>query len=149
MGTPRVAGPLTSGTVGQWPPATGQWWNERRGGDPKTDQVTQGADSALAGWQPKETASQLLQQGGTQISVGGITAQSGRTAKNPGVAAPLASAGCRGNCLRMVDGRRGKIVLPIFVYSRLRFLRESAAEGPAPRGGCWSAVSEKQEAEGR
>ena len=35
------AGPLTtslSGTVGQWPPATGQWWNERRGGDPKTDQ---------------------------------------------------------------------------------------------------------------
>ena len=29
---------LLPGTVGQWPPATGQWWNERRGGDPKTDQ---------------------------------------------------------------------------------------------------------------
>ena len=36
---------LASGTVDQWPPATGQRWNERRGGDQKTDQVTQGADS--------------------------------------------------------------------------------------------------------
>ena len=36
---------LPSGTVGQWPPATGQRWNERRGGDPKTDQVTQGTYS--------------------------------------------------------------------------------------------------------
>ena len=44
MGTPRVCRPadyLPSGTVGQWPPATGQWWNERRGGDPKTDRATQ------------------------------------------------------------------------------------------------------------
>ena len=29
---------------GKWPPATGQWWNERRGGDPRTDQV-KGDDS--------------------------------------------------------------------------------------------------------
>ena len=58
VGTPRVCRPadyLPSGTVGQWPPATGQWWNERaatqkptserrnsrsnlgaRGGDPRT-----------------------------------------------------------------------------------------------------------------
>ena len=41
----RPADYLPSGTVGQWPPVTGQWWNVRRGGDPKTDQVTQGADS--------------------------------------------------------------------------------------------------------
>ena len=41
----RPADYLPSGTVGQWPPATGQWWNERRGGDLITDQVTQGADS--------------------------------------------------------------------------------------------------------
>ena len=43
-GTPRVCRPadyLPSGTVGQWPLATGQWWNERRGGDPKTDRATQ------------------------------------------------------------------------------------------------------------
>ena len=56
---------LPSGTVGQWPPATGQWWNERRGGDPKTDQVTQGAASELPGWQPKERAAQLPQKRGT------------------------------------------------------------------------------------
>ena len=45
--------------------------------------------------------------------------------KYPGVAAPLASAGCRGNFLRVVDGRLGKIVLPFFIYSRLCFLRVS------------------------
>ena len=45
-GHPRVAGPhLLSGTVGQWSPATGQWWN-----DPRTDQVTKGADSELLCW---------------------------------------------------------------------------------------------------
>ena len=62
MGTPRVCRPadyLPSGTVGQWPPATGQWWNEWKGGDPRTAQVTQGADSELPGWQPKEKVSQL------------------------------------------------------------------------------------------
>ena len=38
VGTLRVGRPadyLPSGTVGQWPPATGQRWNERRGGDKK------------------------------------------------------------------------------------------------------------------
>ena len=38
VGTPRVAGPadyLPSGSVGQWYPVTGQWWNELQGGDPK------------------------------------------------------------------------------------------------------------------
>ena len=46
----------------------------------------------------------------------------------PGVAVPLASAGCRGNFLRVVDDRLGKIVLPFFIYSRLCFpgLREVA-----------------------
>ena len=60
VGTPRCGRPadyLPSGTVGQWPPATGQWWNERRGGDPRTDHATKGADSELLGWQPKEKAS--------------------------------------------------------------------------------------------
>ena len=46
-------------------------------------------------------------------------------AASPGVAVPLASAGCRGNFLRVVDGRLGKIVLPTFIYSRLCFLRVS------------------------
>ena len=57
----------------------------------------------------------------SQISACRITALSVRRAKNPGVAAPLASAGCRGNCLRMVDGRLGKIVLPTFISSRVCF----------------------------
>ena len=68
MGTLSVCRPadyLPSGTVGQWPPATGQWWNARRGGDPKTYQVTQGADPELPGWQPKEKATQLPQKRGT------------------------------------------------------------------------------------
>ena len=29
----------------------------QKGDDPKTDQMAKGADSNLAGWQPKETAS--------------------------------------------------------------------------------------------
>ena len=66
MGTPRVCRPadyLPSGTVGQWPPATGQWWNERRGGDPKTDQRKE----------------ELSKQLGCE----------GRGPENPGVVAPL------------------------------------------------------------
>ena len=41
----RPADDLPSGTVGQWHPVTGQWWNELQGGDPKTDQVTQTQNS--------------------------------------------------------------------------------------------------------
>ena len=59
----------------------------------KPNQVTQGADSELPGWQPKETASLLPQEGTTLKSACvGFTAQSVRRAKNPGVAAPKASA---------------------------------------------------------
>ena len=52
----RPADYLPSGTVGQWPPATLQWRTEQKGGVPRTDLVTQGADSELLGWQPKENA---------------------------------------------------------------------------------------------
>ena len=61
----RPADYLPSGTLGQWPPATVQWWTSLKGGDPKTDQASKGADSELPGWQPKETASQLPQGKGT------------------------------------------------------------------------------------
>ena len=94
--------PLTTSLRGLWvsgSAGTGQWWNVRRGGDPKADQVTQGADSELPGWQPKETASfSATDKRNSRNSVGGISAPNGRRAKNPGVAAPLASASCRGNC---------------------------------------------------
>ena len=55
---------------------------------------------------------------------------------------------CSHICLRVVDDRLGKIVLPFFIYSRLCFY-ESAAVRPAIRGGCWSELSGGQEAEGR
>ena len=68
MGTPSVAGPLTTSLHGLWvsgllPPCNGG--PVRIVGDPKTDQASKGSDSDLAGWQPKETASQLPQGKGT------------------------------------------------------------------------------------
>ena len=53
------------------------------GGDPSTDQVTQGADSELPGWQPKENATKLPQE--SRNSVGGISAREGRGPKDPSV----------------------------------------------------------------
>ena len=70
----------------------------RKGGDPKTDQVTQGADSELLGWQPKETERpNCHRKRYSTNSVGGNSAQKGGDPRNPaaqevkGVAAPLAS----------------------------------------------------------
>ena len=82
----RPAGYLPSGTVGQWPLVTGQWWNVLKGGDAGTDHMTKGADSELPGWQRKETASQLplvtsnchaTDKRYSRNSVGGISAQEG------------------------------------------------------------------------
>ena len=61
VGTLGVAGPLATslrGTVGQWPPATWQWWTEQKGGDPRTDQAKEGT-ARTPGWQPKETEAPL------------------------------------------------------------------------------------------
>ena len=102
--------------MGQWPPATGQWWNAREAGDPKTDLVTQGANSDLPGWQPKEKAPQLPQKRGTLVSAwvasvhkkgGGskTPVYEGKGPKNPGVVAPLDAACCRGNCHYETGGR--------------------------------------------
>ena len=79
------AGPLTTSlwTVGQWPPATGRWWNARRGGDPKTDQVTQGADSELPGLATqRESGPTPTEKRNSRNSVGGISAQEGRGPKD-------------------------------------------------------------------
>ena len=48
-----------SGDCGSVATCPVQWRTEHEGGDPKTDQVTQGADSELPGWQPKENEAQL------------------------------------------------------------------------------------------
>ena len=111
----RPAGHLLLGTVGQWPPATGQWWNEK-GRRPQNRPKTQGADSQLPGWQPKEKVAQLPQKRGTLETAwvasvhkkGGAPktpVYQGKGPKNPGVAAPLAAACCRGNCRRVMYGR--------------------------------------------
>ena len=68
VGTLRVCRPadyLPPGTVGQWPPVTGQWWVEQQGCDPGTGYATMGADSKLPGWQPEENATQLPRKRGT------------------------------------------------------------------------------------
>ena len=62
VSAPRVCRPadyLPSGTVGQWPPATGQWWNERRGGDPKTDLATQRGGDPKTDQRKEELSKQL------------------------------------------------------------------------------------------
>ena len=41
----RPADYLPPGTVGQWPPATGQWWIVPKCGDPRTVQAKKGDDS--------------------------------------------------------------------------------------------------------
>ena len=54
---PRVAGPRATSLRGLWVTGTlspGNGGLYRRGGDPKTDHVTKGADSELPGWQPEE-----------------------------------------------------------------------------------------------
>ena len=92
MGTPRVCRPadyLPSGTVGQWPPATGQWWNERRGGDPKTDRASQRGGDPKTDQRKEELSKQLGFEGR-----GPRTLASWRH---------LFSASCRGNCLRYGD----------------------------------------------
>ena len=112
VGTLRVgrpAGYLPSGTVGQWPPATGQWWTELKGGDPRTDQ-TRKEMTWTPGRQPKETASQLPLVTKRYSRMGEVASAhkregdqgpkcaKGRGPKDPGVTAPLVAAGCRGNC---------------------------------------------------
>ena len=54
----RPAGYLPSGTVGQWPLATGQWWTEQKGGHPRTDKAIKGT-TRTPGWHPKEKEAQL------------------------------------------------------------------------------------------
>ena len=70
------------------------------------------------GWHPEETASQLPlvnEKRYPQFSVGGMSPQrgggsrpqcvKGRGPKDPGVAGPLAAAGCCGNCWYVMGGR--------------------------------------------
>ena len=46
------SGEVAIGVAGS--PTLEESYLSKKGGDPRTDQVTQGADSELPGWQPKE-----------------------------------------------------------------------------------------------
>ena len=70
--------PLTTSLRGLWVSGnagTGQWWNERRGGDPKTDRATQRGGDPKTDQRKEELSKQL-----------GVE---GRGPENPGVVAPL------------------------------------------------------------
>ena len=88
----------------------------QKGDDPKTDQMTKGADSELPGWQPKEKVPLTATKRGALESASVASMPNGRGPKDPsvrrgigpkdpGVAAPLVAAGCRGNCLYDMGGR--------------------------------------------
>ena len=100
MGTPRVCRPadyLPPETVGQWPPAAGRWWIVKRAATQEPTRRQKGAHSKLPGWQPKEKATQLPQEGELSKQRGWHQCTKGREPKDPtaqevkGVAAQLAS----------------------------------------------------------
>ena len=95
------AGYLPSGTVDQWYTVLWQWRNERRGGDPKTDPVAQGVTQNSPAGNPKRSQEKevLSNQRGRHGPKTPVSMERGP--KNPGVAAPLAVAGGRGN--RLLD----------------------------------------------
>ena len=87
-----------------------QWRTVRKGGDPKTDQVTRGLTHNLQAGNPKRTRPKLptnvllSNQRGLQHTKRGGGPKTplckGKGPENPGVVAPLAVAGCRGNLRR-------------------------------------------------
>ena len=93
VGTPRVGRPadyLPSGTVGQWPPATGQWWNERRGRRPKNRPVRhKGAATQKPTSERRNSRSNLGARGGDPRTLASWR--------------HLFSASCRGNCRGIIS----------------------------------------------
>ena len=93
MGTFCVAHKLHAGIVGQWPPATRQWWIIPKGLDPGTGHLTKGM-TRTPGWHPKEN--EALPQKGTPYQRGYYTKggapkkplREGKGPKDPGVATP-------------------------------------------------------------
>ena len=73
----------TEETITEGHAGTGQWWNERRGGDPKTVRATQRGGDPKTDQQKEELSKQLGCEG--------------KGPENPGVVAPLTSTSCRGN----------------------------------------------------
>ena len=113
----RPADYLLSGTVGQWLPVPCN-------GGPCTRSATRkptrrGRLGPRAGI-PKRTRPKLPPNGVLSNQRGLHQCTKGKGPENPGVVAPFAVAGCRGNRRRAVD------VLAFFVYGRHSVHRQSA-----------------------
>ena len=81
--------------------------------DPQTDQMTK-ETTRIPGWHPEEKEAQLPQKKGTLLPAWVLhqgegpqqpQCVKGNGPKDPGVAAPLAAAGCCGNCYFDTGGR--------------------------------------------
>ena len=108
VGTPSWAGPLTTSLRGLW---VSGYLPRAMGGDPKTDHV---GTTRTPGWHPEEKATLVTATQPTKVlSKPAWTAsvpkgagaqrphcEKGKGPENPGVVAPLAVAGCRGNLRR-------------------------------------------------
>ena len=89
-----------------------QWLTVRKGGDPKTDQATKGADSKTPGLATQRERglnchqTVLSNQRGLQRTKRGGGPKTplckGKGPEDPGVVAPFAVADCRGNRMRAV-----------------------------------------------
>ena len=151
----RPADYLPPGTVGQWPPAAGQWWTVQKGGDPRTDHAIQGDDSdpGLASRRDCVLTATLSQRGTLKpawVAHNREGAQrpqcaKGRGPKDPGVAAPLPAAVCRGNCWRDTGGRSG-LLAELMDSAFCRASAYSFTTGPLEGGSaCVSPFARTQE----
>ena len=84
---------------------TVQWWIVPKGGDPRTDHAIEGT-TRTQGWHPEDCGLTATKRGTLEpawVLLQGEGTQRPQCVKrngpeNPGVAAPLAAADCRGNC---------------------------------------------------
>ena len=98
----RPADYLPPGTVGQWLPAPCNGGTCKRAATPEPSFRRRGRLGPRAGILKRKRPNCHSEEN-SQNSVGGISAK-GEGPKDPGVAAPLASAGCRGNRLQDPSG---------------------------------------------
>ena len=106
---PKWAGPLTTslrGLWGQWLPAPVQWWNELKGRRPKNRPSEERGRLGPRAGIPKRKRPNCHEGRYSRTSVGSAPRErpqrpqcvEEKGPEDPGVAAPLACAGCRGNC---------------------------------------------------
>ena len=76
---PREGGGASCGGTA----VTGQWWHERKGGDPRTDQVTKGLTQNSRADRQRPNYPSFHRKRYSRNSLGGVSAQKGRSPKSP------------------------------------------------------------------